>query len=246
MPRYRITVEYDGSTLSGWQRQKDVPSVQELLEMALFNFCGIQTEISGAGRTDAGVHARGQVAHFDLPEEKDPFRILSAMNFHLIGSPVAVLSAEEADSEFHARFSATFRRYHYRIINRRARLTLDAGRAWHIPETLDSHAMHEAAQLLLGHHDFTTFRDSMCQAKTAQKTLDVLNVTQTDDEILIEGKARSFLHHQMRNMVGSLRLVGNGKWTKDDLKRALEACDRRTGGETAPPAGLTLMEVGYD
>ncbi|GAB4353699.1 MAG: tRNA pseudouridine(38-40) synthase TruA [Kiloniellaceae bacterium] len=245
MTRYKITVEYDGGGFVGWQRQDNGPSVQAALEQAVFGFCGERVLVEGAGRTDAGVHALGQVAHFDLAKETTADTVMKAVNFHLKPAPVAVLAAEAVPGDFHARFSAVKRAYLYRIVNRRAPLALERGRAWFVPQPLDAAAMHDAAQLLVGHHDFTSFRASECQAKSPVKTLDLLSVQRGGELIEIRAEARSFLHHQVRNFVGSLKLVGEGKWTAGDLKAALEARDRAAAGPTAPAAGLYLTEVGY-
>ena len=246
MTRYKIVVEYDGSDFVGWQRQANGPSVQEALENAIHGFCGERVLVEGAGRTDAGVHALGQAAHFDLQKDTTADTVMAAVNFHLKPAPVAVLSAEAVPGDFHARFSATRRAYLYRIANRRAPLALERGRAWFVPQPLDAAAMHAAAQLLVGHHDFTSFRASECQAKSPVKTLDVLSVTRRGEDIEVRAEARSFLHHQVRNFVGSLKLVGEGRWSAEDLRRVLEARDRAAAGPTAPAAGLYLTAVGYD
>jgi tRNA pseudouridine38-40 synthase len=243
--RYRITVEYDGGGFVGWQRQANGPSVQAALEEAVRRFCGETVLVEGAGRTDAGVHALGQVAHFDLVKETTADTVMKAVNFHLKPAPVAVLSAEVAADDFHARFSAVRRAYLYRMVNRRAPLALERGRAWFVPQPLDAEAMHAAAQLLVGRHDFTSFRASECQARSPVKTLDLLSVARAGEVIEIRAAARSFLHHQVRNFVGSLKLVGEGSWTGDDLQRALEARKRAAAGPTAPACGLYLTEVGY-
>jgi len=243
--RYRITVEYDGTDFVGFQRQTNGPSVQAALEAAIEKFCGEKVTVHCAGRTDAGVHALGQVCHFDLAREREDDTVRDAINAHLRPLPVSVLSAARAAEDFHARFSAKGRAYRYRIVNRRAPLALESHRAWLVQTPLDVAAMHEAAQRLIGRHDFSTFRASECQAKTPVKTLDVLSVARTGEEIAIEARARSFLHHQVRNMVGTLRLVGEGKWSADDLSAALAACDRAKGGPTAPAEGLYLVEVIY-
>lgn len=246
MPRYRITIEYDGGPFVGWQMQTNGPSVQEELEKALGRLTREATVVYGAGRTDAGVHALGQVAHFDLTRAWDRGRLRDGLNAHLRPHPIAVLEAEEAAPEFHARFSATSRHYHYRIVDRRAPLALDRGKVWGRPRSLDAETMHEAAQRLLGRHDFTTFRASECQAESAVKTLDRLDVSRHGGEILARASARSFLHHQVRSMVGSLALVGEGKWSARDLLAALTARDRKACGPVAPPDGLYLVRVGYD
>lgn len=246
MPKYRFTVEYDGRPFVGWQRQDNGSSVQQLLEEAVEGFCGERVTVHAAGRTDAGVHARGQVAHIEISKEFAPGKIADALNAHLRPNPVAVLECAEVDDEFHSRFSATGRSYLYRIVNRRAPLTIDKGLAWWVPSRLDADAMHEAAQVLIGRHDFSSFRASICQAKSPEKTLDRLDVTRVGDVIELVVEARSFLHNQVRIMMGSLRLVGEGKWSKADLAAALEACDRTAAGETAPSDGLYLTGVRYD
>jgi tRNA pseudouridine38-40 synthase len=245
MPRYKLTVEYDGSALVGWQRQRNGLSVQEVLETAVLRFCGESVVVHGAGRTDSGVHAIGQVAHLDLARGRKPVEILGALNHHVKPASVAVLDVEPVSERFDARRSARGRAYLYRIVNRRAPLALELGRAWHVGPELDAAAMHEAAQLLLGRHDFTTFRDSLCQAKSPVRTLDRLDVVGDGRDIRIVAEARSFLHHQMRNMVGTLKLVGAGKWHRADVGAALAARDRRAGGPTAPAEGLYLVRVAY-
>ncbi len=245
MTRYKLTLEYDGAGFVGWQRQDNGPSLQAALEAAILGFCGEAVTVEGAGRTDAGVHALGQVAHVDLAKETAADTVRDALNAHLKPAAVAVLAAEVVDGGFHARFSAVERAYRYRIVNRRARLALDRGRAWFVPQPLDAAAMHDAASALLGHHDFTSFRARECQAKSPVKTLDVLDVTRDGQELRIEARARSFLHHQVRNMVGTLKLVGEGKWGRADVTRALEARDRSAAGPTAPAEGLYLVSVGY-
>ncbi|MCH8155873.1 MAG: tRNA pseudouridine(38-40) synthase TruA [Proteobacteria bacterium] len=245
MTRYKLTLEYDGRGFVGWQRQDNGPSVQAALEAAVERFCGEAVTVHGAGRTDAGVHALAQVAHIDLDKETGADTLRDALNFHLKPAAVAVLAAEAVADDFHARFSATERAYRYRIVNRRAPLALDRGRAWFVPVPLDAGAMHEAARALLGKHDFTSFRAGECQAKSPVKTLDALEVSRDGDEIRIEARARSFLHHQVRNMVGTLKLVGEGKWRRADMERALAARDRRAAGPTAPADGLYLVAVRY-
>ena len=245
MPRYKLTIEYAGTGLVGWQRQTNGLSVQEALETAMARFCGERVTVYGAGRTDAGVHALGQSAHFDLPRMVEPDVLRSALNHHLRPAAISVLAAEPTPEDFDARLSAIGRIYLYRILNRRAPPALERGRVWHVSPPLDIDAMREGAHHLLGHHDFTTFRDSLCQAKSPLKTLDVLELHQAGDEIHIEARARSFLHHQVRNMAGTLKLVGLGRWHADDVARALAARDRRAGGPTAPAAGLCLVAVRY-
>jgi tRNA pseudouridine38-40 synthase len=246
MQRWKLTIEYDGKPFVGWQRQDNGPSVQGAIENAILRLTGEQVTIAAAGRTDAGVHALGQVAHADIEKPFDRFRIQEALNAHLRPHPIAILSAEPVDADFHARFNATARHYLYRIVNRRSPLTLDASHAWQVAADLDVDAMHIAAQHLVGHHDFTTFRAAECQAKSPVKTLDVLRVSRAGSEIQITASARSFLHHQVRSMVGSLKLVGTGKWNPIDMKKALEAADRKACGPVAPPDGLYLVRVDYD
>lgn len=246
MPRYRITLEYDGTSFVGWQEQASGPTVQAEVTEALFKFTGERVAVKGAGRTDSGVHALGQVAHFDLSKEWQPFRIQEALNYHLKPNPIAVVACAAVDDQFDARFSASARRYLYRILNRRARPALDETRVWWVPQPLDADAMHNAAQTILGHHDFTTFRAALCQAKSPEKTLDQLRVSRVGAEIHIEAQARSFLHNQVRSMAGSLKLVGEGKWQVRDLKAALDAKDRARCGPVAPACGLYLVHVTYD
>jgi tRNA pseudouridine38-40 synthase len=245
MPRYRITIEYDGTPFVGWQMQAGGLSVQGVVTAAIAAFCGEQVALQGAGRTDAGVHALGQVAHFDLAATPDADTVRDALNAHLRPHPIAVLRAEQVADDFDARFSAKRRHYLYRIINRRADLTLDRGRAWRVARMLDAEAMHSAAQRLVGRHDFTTFRAAECQAKTPVKTLDRLDVERRGELVEIRASARSFLHHQVRSMVGSLAWVGEGKWSADDLAAALAARDRTACGQVAPAEGLYLVGVDY-
>lgn len=245
MPRYKLTVEYDGRGLVGWQRQAKGLSVQEVLETAVQRFCGKRLTVHGAGRTDAGVHALAQTAHLDLPRERPPDTIRSALNQHVKPNAVAVLAVERVADTFDARRSARGRVYRYRILNRRSPPALERGRVWHVGPALDVAAMQAASHVLLGKHDFTSFRDTQCQAKSPVKTLDALDVTRAGEEIWIEARARSFLHHQVRNMVGTLKLVGGGKWEPADVRRALDARDRRAGGPTAPAEGLYLIAVIY-
>jgi tRNA pseudouridine38-40 synthase len=246
MPRYKLILEYDGGPFRGWQRQANGPSVQAAVEAAVEAFCGERVTVVAAGRTDAGVHATGQVIHLDLGREAVPERLQEALNFHLRPAPVAVLRAEPVCPDFHARFSATRRTYRYLIVNRRAPLTLLRGRAWLVSRPLDAESMHEAAQLLVGHHDFTSFRGALCQAKSPVKTLDRLAVLRRrGEEIEVAAEARSFLHHQVRNMVGTLKLVGEGRWRIADVEAALAARDRAAAGPTAPAHGLYLTRVAY-
>jgi tRNA pseudouridine38-40 synthase len=245
MPRYKLTLEYDGTGLAGWQRQRNGLSVQEILETAVTRFCGEQITVHGAGRTDAGVHALGQTAHLDLPREAPLETIREALNYHVKPAAVVVLRVDPVPDHFDARRSARGRFYRYRILNRRAPPALARERVWHVGTPLDVAAMQRAAKLLIGRHDFTSFRDSLCQAKSPVKTLDVLDVAMSGDEIVIEARARSFLHHQVRNMVGTLKLVGAGRWQVEEVAKALAARDRRAGGPTAPAAGLYLVAVLY-
>ncbi len=245
MPRYKLTLEYDGTPFVGWQVQAGGVSVQETVQAAVMAFCGEKVNVQGAGRTDAGVHALNQVAHLDLERDWPPGRVRDALNAQLRPHPVAVLSAEKVTQAFDARFSARERHYLYRIVNRRADLALDRRRAWRVPRPLDAASMHEAAQQLLGKHDFTTFRAADCQAKSPLKTLDRLAVERAGDEVRVHAAARSFLHRQVRSMVGSLVLVGEGKWSANDLARALDAKNRAACGPVAPPEGLYLMRVEY-
>ena len=246
MPRYKLTIEYEGTPFVGWQRQDNGPSVQAAIEEAVTAICGEHRTVHGAGRTDAGVHALGQVAHLDLPQPMAPEKLPLAINFHIKPNPIAVLRAEAVGEDFHARFSATGRSYLYRIVNRRAHLAPDRGRAWFIPQALDEQAMHDAAQALVGTHDFTSFRASYCQAKSPVRVLHRLDVRRQGEVIEIVAEGVSFLHHQVRNIVGTLRLVGEGKWQPQDMARALAARDRKAGGPTAPPDGLYLSDVRYD
>ncbi|HEY4274784.1 MAG TPA: tRNA pseudouridine(38-40) synthase TruA [Rhizomicrobium sp.] len=243
--RYRLTLEYDGGPFVGWQRQDNGPSVQGALEDAIEKFSGARVTVTGAGRTDAGVHALGQVAHFDLEKEFAADKVRDALNHFLRPAPVVVLDAAVMDSEFHARFSATGRHYLYRILNRRSPPALDDGQVWHVAVALDADAMHHAAQTLVGQHDFTTFRAAECQAQSPVKTLDRLDVFRRGAEIHIEASARSFLHHQIRSFTGTLKLAGEGKWSARDVAAALAARDRSRCGPVAPPDGLYLVRVDY-
>ena len=245
MPRYKLTIEYDGAGFVGWQRQANGLSIQEALETAVTQFCGERVTVHGAGRTDAGVHALGQCAHLDLGKAVPAEVLRSAVNHHLRPAAISVLAADPAPEGFDARLAATGRVYLYRILNRRAPPALARGRVWHVAPPLDLAAMAEGAHHLVGHHDFSTFRDSLCQATSPLRTLDALEVRREGEEIHIEARARSFLHHQVRNMAGTLKLVGLGRWPPDDVAKALAACDRRAGGPTAPAEGLYLVEVRY-
>lgn len=247
MPRYRLDIEYDGAAYAGWQRQADLPTIQGAIEAAALAFSGETISLRGAGRTDAGVHATGQVAHFDIEREWPDDTVRDALNarLKLAGDAVAILGAQQVDETFDARFSATGRRYLYRILNRRAPPSLDKGKVWWVPKPLDADAMHAAAQPLLGKHDFTTFRSAQCQASSPIRTLDRLDVTRIGDMIEIRADARSFLHNQVRSMVGSLKRVGEGGWAVDDVKTALEAKDRAACAGIAPPDGLYLIGVAY-
>ncbi|MEW6629648.1 MAG: tRNA pseudouridine(38-40) synthase TruA [Pseudomonadota bacterium] len=247
MPRFRLDIEYDGSQFAGWQHQADQPSVQQAIEQAIERFCGEEVRLRAAGRTDAGVHATAQVAHVDLARNWPGDKVRDAVNAHLqaAGARVAILKAAVVDDGFDARFSATGRHYLYRILNRRAPSALEKGRVWWVPKRLDAGAMHEAAKVLLGRHDFTTFRSTQCQAESPVRTLDRLDVSRAGDMIEVRTSARSFLHNQVRSMVGSLRRIGDGSWSAADLKAALEARDRATCGQVAPPDGLFLVGVDY-
>ncbi|MFC6686735.1 tRNA pseudouridine(38-40) synthase TruA [Jhaorihella thermophila] len=249
MPRYALKVEYQGAPFAGWQRQKDLPSVQGAIEAALARLEPRAHTIAAAGRTDAGVHALGQVAHCDLQKDWDPFRLSEALNYHLKPQPVAILTAARVDDDWHARFSAIERRYLFRILMRRAPATHDRGQVWQVPHRLDIAAMQEAAKRLVGHHDFTTFRSTICQAKSPVKTLDELRVEAAEGlsgpEVHFHVRARSFLHNQVRSFVGTLERVGAGAWTADDVQAALEARNRAACGPVSPPQGLYLAAVKY-
>ena len=245
MTRYKLVVEYDGGGFVGWQRQDNGPSIQQELEQAVHRFCGETPIVQGAGRTDAGVHALGQVAHIDIDRPTTPDIVRDALNAHLRPHPIAVLAAAEVSQEFHARFSAVERAYEYRIANRRAPPALDVGRAWHVNRPLDAAAMHGAAQILVGKHDFTSFRASMCQANSPVKTLSSVTVSRQGEDVILRVRAPSFLHHQVRNIAGTLKLVGEGKWRARDVAAALAARDRAAAGPKAPPEGLYLVEVVY-
>ncbi|MER9841904.1 tRNA pseudouridine(38-40) synthase TruA [Mesorhizobium australicum] len=248
MPRFRLDIEYDGSLFAGWQRQADQPSVQQAIEQAIENFCGEAVRLRAAGRTDAGVHASAQVAHVDLAKAWPDDKVRDAVNAHLqaAGARIVILKATIVPDDFDARFSAIGRHYLYRILNRRAPSALEKGKVWWVPKRLDAAAMHEAAKLLLGRHDFTTFRSMQCQANSPIRTLERLDVSRTGDDLIeVRASARSFLHNQVRSMVGSLKRVGDGGWTSGDLKAALEARDRAACGQVAPPDGLFLIGVDY-
>ena len=243
--RILITIEYDGTHFVGWQRQDNGASVQEAIESAAEAFIGAQTPITGAGRTDSGVHATGQAAHLDVPQRFDARQVMQALNAHLRDTPITVHSAQEVPETLHARFSAIGRIYLYRILPQRQKPALDLGRVWHHRQPLDSKRMDEAAQILVGRHDFTSFRASQCQASSPVRTVDRLSVEKVGDEIHLHAEARSFLHHQVRNIAGTLALVGSGKWGVADVQHALAACDRAAAGQTAPPWGLYLVGVEY-
>lgn len=245
MARFKLIIEYDGTPFCGWQRQADRMSVQQALEEAIERFSGERVTTQAAGRTDAGVHALGQVVHFDLGKDWDPFRVREALNYHLRPHPVAVIECSAVGDDFEARFSATARHYEYRILNRRAPAAIERNQVWHVPVPLDVVRMHEAAQLILGRHDFSTFRSSECQANSPIRTLDLFDVSGDSEVVAITASARSFLHHQVRSMVGSLKLVGEGKWSPQDFRAALDAADRQRCGPMAPASGLYLTGVDY-
>lgn len=245
MPRYKLIIEYDGQRFVGWQRQKNGPSIQAAVEAAAAALCGSETTVSGAGRTDAGVHALAMAAHLDFEQAYSPDTVRDALNQHLKPAPIAVLSAMIVDDDFHARFSCVRRSYEYRIINRRSPLTLDAGRAWRVSQTLDADAMDAAAQCLVGQHDFTTFRAAACQSQSPVKSLDEISVVRQGQEIMVRCAAISFLHHQVRSFAGSLAEVGKGKWRSRDLSHALKAKDRDRCGPVAPPDGLYFVKADY-
>jgi tRNA pseudouridine38-40 synthase len=246
MPRYKLTIEYDGGPYNGFQAQAGQPTVQGSLERAVKAFCGQELRVAAAGRTDSGVHATGQVVGVDLERDWPAETVRNALNAHLRGEPIVVLEAEVAPEGWHARFTAIERRYRYRILNRAAPAGLDRGHVWHVRADLDAEAMHAAAQVLLGLHDFTTFRDVACQAKSPVKTLDVATVTRVGEEVVLVFEARSFLHRQVRSMTGSLAEVGLGRWSAADLKAALDAADRTRCGQVAPSDGLYLTGVSYE
>ena len=247
MPKFKVSVEYDGGNYVGWQKQNNGPSIQEALENALETFSGMKTEVIGAGRTDSGVHALSMVAHFVLDSEQFSIEtIKKAMNYHLGKQPITVLEVMPIDQNFHARFSAINRKYLYRILNRATPPALDIGRVWFVPRRLNEIAMQKAAAVLIGKHDFTSFRAKHCQALSPEKTIRDITVNRIDDEIQIFAEAKSFLHHQVRNIVGTLKLVGEGRWTEQDVIRILEAKDRSIAGPTAPAAGLYFAGADYD
>ena len=245
MPRYRLTLEYDGGPYAGFQAQADLPTVQGAVEAAVKAFSGEDVRIAAAGRTDTGVHATGQVIHVDLTKAWEAKVVMNALNAHLRPQPIAVLDAALAEDGFHARFSAVGRRYLYRILNRPAPPALEQGQVWHVKKPLDAEAMHAAAQALVGHHDFTTFRDAACQAKSPVKTLDEVTVSRHGEEVRLAFAARSFLHRQVRSMTGTIAEVGIGRWSAADLASALAACDRAACGPVAPAQGLCLVAVAY-
>jgi tRNA pseudouridine38-40 synthase len=246
MPRYKLIIEYDGGPYNGFQAQAGLPTIQGSLERAVKAFCGEEARVHAAGRTDTGVHATGQAAHVDLQKDWPAETVRNALNAHLRPEPVVVLAAEVTPEGWHARFSATERRYRYRILNRPSPPGLEQGHVWHVKAPLDAAAMHAAAQVLVGHHDFTTFRDVACQAKSPMKTLDVAAVVREGDEVVLVFEARSFLHRQVRSMTGSIAEVGIGRWTAEDLRAALEARDRTACGQVAPADGLYLTGVSYE
>jgi tRNA pseudouridine38-40 synthase len=245
MPRYRLTLEYDGSAYNGFQAQTDQPTVQGSVEAAITAFCGETVRLAAAGRTDTGVHATGQVISLDLEKAWPAQTVMNALNAHLVGEAISVLDCEGVEDDWHARFSATGRRYLYRILNRPGPPALDAGRVWHMRKSMDADAMHSAAQVLVGLHDFTTFRDVNCQSKSPEKTLDVARVSRVGEEVHLVFEARSFLHRQVRSMTGTLAEVGLGRWTIDDVAAALAARDRAACGPVAPSTGLYLTGVRY-
>ena len=247
MPRVKLIIEYEGTDLAGWQRQKGVPTVQQYLEEAVSAYFNTDERfvVQCSGRTDAGVHAFGQVAHVDLPQAREPHSVAQGITHHIATPQIVVRSAEPVADDFHARFHAKQRHYRYRIVNRRAALVIDYNWAWHVPEELDAQAMHKAAQLLTGKHDFSSFRDSECQSKSPVKSIDSITIKREGEEIITELAAQSFLHHQVRIIMGSLRRIGNGKWSEADLLAALDAKKRSAAGATAPAHGLYFMKVGF-
>lgn len=245
MYRYKLTIEYDGTGLAGWQRQADAPSVQQYLEEAIEKFARHPVRLHVAGRTDAGVHAFGQVAHFDMEKQMPPAKVVGAINYHIRPNKIAVVDCEELTEDFHARFGAKKRYYVYRIINRREPLALEEGRAWFVPVKLDVEKMRLASAYFIGQHDFTSFRASQCQSNSPIKTIDELRIEQNGDLIEIYVSAKSFLHHMVRNITGALKFVGEGRWEVDQIPEAIKACDRSAGAVTAPACGLYFIKVDY-
>jgi len=245
MTRYKLTIEYDGTGLAGWQRQKDAITVQELLEDAIFNLSQERVEVFASGRTDAGVHALAQIAHVDIDKDIKPYSIMQGINFYLQGKSVVITNIEIADAEFHARFDAKKRYYQYKIINRRAPLAIQKNRAWNIHTELDIELMKKGAEYLIGDHDFTSFRAAACQAKNAMRSIDKIEIIQNNDLILINVEAKSFLHHMVRNIVGTLKMVGSKEWEPEKVKEILDAKDRKVAGPTAPACGLYFVKVDY-
>jgi tRNA pseudouridine38-40 synthase len=245
MARFKVVVEYDGNGYYGWQEQEELPTIQGVIQDAIAKFCGEKVNVHGAGRTDAGVHAIAQVAHFDLEKETNPGEVISALNHFLQYSKVAILSAQEVDDSFHARFSAKDRSYIYTIINRRGHLTYSKGYAWHVVEELDVNLMNEGAKYLIGHHDFESFRAANCQAKSGRRSIDKLQVSRNGEKIEVSITAKSFLHNQVRIIVGTLRKVGNGSWLPNKVEEIISGRDRRMAGQTAPACGLYLSNVSY-
>jgi tRNA pseudouridine38-40 synthase len=245
MTRFALTIEFDGGPYIGWQRQTNGASIQQSIEEAVSRVTGEMAQVQGAGRTDAGVHALAMRAHVDIVKQIDPFRLMAAINAHLRPSPIAIIACETVPDDWHARFSCIGRAYEYRIANRRSPLALEQGRVWRLANPMDAHAMHIAAQQLVGLHDFTTFRSAHCQSESPVKTLDMLHVEREGEHIIIRAAARSFLHHQVRSMVGCLAFVGLGRWGAADLKAALEAKDRAALGQNAPPEGLYFVKAVY-
>ena len=245
MTRFALTIEYDGTPFVGWQRQPDGPSVQQAIETAIKKTSGVETQVQAAGRTDAGVHALAMSAHFDLDTLLTPFRLAGALNAHLRPAPISILDCRIVPDDWHSRFSCIGRAYEYRIVNRRAPLAVERNRAWQVIQKLDADAMHDSAQLLVGLHDFTTFRSAHCQSDSPNKTLDRLDVRREGEHVIVEAAARSFLHHQVRSMVGSLAAVGTGRWSAGDLQASLEAKDRNELAHNAPPEGLYFVTAVY-
>lgn len=245
MYRYKLVVEYDGTPFCGWQRQSGVLTVQQCLEEAVLPLTKVPVLVNGAGRTDTGVHALGQVAHFDTDKDLDPFRVQECMNAHLTDFPISVLSVEGVNEDFHSRFSAVERFYLYKIVNRRSKLTLDINRAWKVLKPLDAEKMKEVAQILVGKHDFSSFRATGCQSNSPIKTLNSITVERFDDQVFIRVSARSFLYHQVRNIVGSLQKVGTGEWSEKKFQEIFESKNRSLAAATAPACGLYFWKVLY-